>query len=93
VVQPGSWWIKDLAPGEAREMTYTVQVTARFVRERFRAAAPNERMLAFRARAWQDPAWPRGSYAFSYWKALPYAAADPADAPTAAAGPGAAAVP
>lgn len=74
VLSPGSWWLKDLAPGETRKVSFTVQVTERYVRERFRASAADERMVAFRARAWQDPAWPRSAYAFKYWKAAGAAA-------------------
>lgn len=66
---PRSWWIRDLRPGEARRVSFTVEVTDRFVRERYRDGAPEERMLAFRARVWQAPEWPRSAHAFCYWKA------------------------
>jgi len=65
---PRSWWVRDLEPGESRDLTFTVAITDRYVRPRFRAAATPERMLAFKASAWHDPAWPRSDIMFSYWK-------------------------
>lgn len=70
-VEPALWWVRDLQPGETRTLTFTAQVAPRFVRERFRDRAREERMLAFRARAWQSPQWPRSAHAFSFWKAHP----------------------
>lgn len=67
--KPRNWWILGLAPGEERDLTFTVSVTPRFVRARFRAGAPSERMVAFRAEVMRDPAWPRSDIAFTYWKA------------------------
>jgi hypothetical protein len=68
--EPRSWWVRDLQAGESRRLTFTVQQTERFVRERYRDEAVDERMLAFRARVWQAPQWPRGAHAFNYWKAV-----------------------
>lgn len=69
-VQPRAWWVRDLQPGEQRILHFSTQVTDRFVRERYRASAAEERMLAFRARVWQSTEWPRSAFAFKYWKAL-----------------------
>lgn len=68
---PGPVWIKDLKPGESRDLTYTVQLTDRFVRARYSKTAPVERMVAFKARIINDPAWPRSAFAFKYWKLKP----------------------
>lgn len=67
--QPRRWLLRDLRPGEARDLTFTVTLTPRFVRARFSQGAPSERMVAFRAQVPEDPAWPRSDIAFSYWKA------------------------
>jgi hypothetical protein len=69
IIQPRGWWVHDLQPGEARDLTFTVTLTDRFVRERFRPSAVQERMLAFKARSWRDPQWPRPDIGFTYWKA------------------------
>jgi hypothetical protein len=70
-VEPRSWWVRDLQPGESRRLSFSAQVTPRFVRERFRGRSVEERQLAFRARVWQSGDWPRAAHAFSYWKAEP----------------------
>jgi hypothetical protein len=67
----GPQWIKDLRPGEMRDLTFSVQVTERFVRSRYRDAAPVERMLAFQAQPMDDPQWKRPAVAFKYWKSQP----------------------
>jgi len=59
--------LRNLAPGETRQLTFTAQVTERFVRERYRATAPAERMLAFKARVPGSKAW-RAAFTFKYWK-------------------------
>ena len=59
--------LRGLAPGEERDLTFTVSLTPRFVRAAFRATAPIERMVAFRAQVPRDPAWPRPDVAFTYW--------------------------
>jgi hypothetical protein len=68
---PGPLWIRDLEPGEVRTLSFTAEVTERYVHERFRAQARAERMLAFKARVPGDPAWPHSTFAFKYWKAQP----------------------
>ena len=60
--------LRNLAPGESRILTFTAQVTERFVRERYREGAPVERMLAFRARGIGPKRWPHAALAFKYWK-------------------------
>jgi hypothetical protein len=84
-VTPKHWWVRDLGPGEARTLSFSTQVTPRFVRERYRGRAAEERMLAFRARVWQSQEWPRSAFAFSYWKANSPTAQAAAGAPLAAA--------
>lgn len=86
VVEPRSWWVRDLRPGELRQLSFSAQITERFVRERYRERAADERMLAFRARVWQASSWPKAAHAFSYWKAhaglaLPDTGIGPASAP------------
>lgn len=75
VVEPRLWWVKDLQPGELRQLTFSTQVTPRFVRERYRGDAADERMLAFKASVWQSTRWPRAAHSFSYWKSSPPVAA------------------
>jgi hypothetical protein len=84
-ITPRRWWVKDLQPGELRTLTFSTQVTERFVRERYRGRTAEERMLAFRARAWQSPEWPRSDFAFSYWKAASATAQAAPAAPSAQA--------
>jgi hypothetical protein len=67
--KPHNWWVLGLMPGEERDLSFTVSVSPRYIRARYRAGAPSERMVAFRARVVRDPAWPRSDIAFTYWKA------------------------
>jgi hypothetical protein len=70
-IQPGALWVRDLKAGEVRDISFTVELSDRYVRARYRNAAAMERMLAFKAHVPGDPAWPRSAFAFKYWKAQP----------------------
>jgi hypothetical protein len=69
--QPGPVWVRDLQPGESRDLSFTADLTERIVREHYRNGAAMERMLAFKARLPGDPHWPRSAFAFKYWKQAP----------------------
>jgi hypothetical protein len=69
--KPGATWVRDLQPGESRDLSFSVEVTERYVREHYRVGAPTERMLAFKARSPGDSRWPRSAFAFKYWKLNP----------------------
>lgn len=82
--EPNGWWLRDLKPGEYRDLTYTVNLTERQVRAAYAQNGYQERMLAFKAKVWKDGAWPRPAMNFIYWKsgtpAPPDAAAPGKDA-------------
>ncbi len=66
-------WVVSLAPGQVRGLPFRVGLTPRFVPERYRAGAPRERMVAFRAEVLDHGAWTKPDVAFLYFKspALP----------------------
>jgi hypothetical protein len=66
--EPAGWWLRDLKPGEYRDLTFTVSLTERQVRAPYAQGAAQERMLSFKARVVKDPAWPRPAVDFLYWK-------------------------
>jgi hypothetical protein len=68
VLAPRSWWLRDLAPGESRDLTFTATLTDRYVRARYHAGPGQERMVAFKARVLDAPQWPRSAWAFQYWR-------------------------
>ncbi|HTB33928.1 MAG TPA: hypothetical protein VK842_03640, partial [bacterium] len=78
-VRPRGWWLRDIGPGEYRDLTFSATVTDRWVRARYKGGAGLERMLAFKARALEGD-WPRSAWGFQYWKSKPSAGS-----PTAAA--------
>jgi hypothetical protein len=73
---PGLWWVRDLKAGETRELTFTVAVTPRFVRERFKTGK-EERMVAFKAEPWDQGPVGRPDVAFVYWRPEAKAAPKP----------------
>ncbi len=57
--------IKNLLPGESRDLTYTATLGARAIRARYKAEAIDQRQLAFRARSLEPPS-PRPAFGFAY---------------------------
>lgn len=69
-VLPRAWWLRDLMPGERRDLNFAAMVTPRYVRPLYRATAGQERMVAFKADVLDAPQWPRSAWTFKYWKAV-----------------------